>query len=105
MSWRKPAFIAETAALFIWAIPSIATGQTDEVQTIATPNNAYRVIIDDRKPEERNFYMPYTPTFVQFAGSDIIWLAGGTALGLYHQHPHDPQVVAALPDAYTQTKL
>jgi len=69
-------------------------------------NNPYRVIVDDRLPGEKGVYMAYTPTTVQLAGSDTVWLAGTTALPLYHDHPHDPADLAQLPpDSYSQTKL
>ena len=101
----RSAITAAATVLFVWAMPGAAISQTAEVQTIETPNNPYLVIIDDRKPEERTVYMPYTPTFVQIAGSDTVWIAGATAFPLYHKHPHDPKDVAALPDAYNQTRL
>jgi 2-iminobutanoate/2-iminopropanoate deaminase len=90
----------------IGVVNAVGADSTGRAAKVTPPKNPYRVIIDDRKAGERSAYMSYTPTTVQLAGSDTIWLAGTTALPLYHAHPHKPEDVAKLPaDAYSQAKL
>ena len=47
---------------------------------------------------DRNVFMPFVPA-IKITGGKILWLAGTTALPVYHDHPHRrDDVVKHLPD-------
>jgi 2-iminobutanoate/2-iminopropanoate deaminase/2-aminomuconate deaminase len=47
---------------------------------------------------DKNVFMPFVPA-IKITGGKILWLAGTTALPVYHDHPHRREdVVKHLPD-------
>lgn len=41
---------------------------------------------------DKSFYMPFSPA-LKIKSGKLLWLAGGTALPVYHDHPHKPEVL------------
>lgn len=67
--------------------------------------NPDRWVVDARTQAERQYNMPFEPG-IGSSGGNLIWFGGTNAMPLYHEHPHDPEVVAAVPDdAYQQSLI
>ncbi|MEK7880097.1 MAG: RidA family protein [candidate division NC10 bacterium] len=72
--------------------------------TSATQNPHLEVI---HHPDyDRSVFMPFVPA-IKITGGKILWLAGTTALPVYHDHPHRrDDVVKHLPnDLEAQTRM
>jgi len=72
--------------------------------TSATQNPHLEVI---HHPDyDRSVFMPFVPA-IKITGGKILWLAGTTALPVYHDHPHRrDDVVTHLPnDLEAQTRM
>jgi len=55
---------------------------------------------------DRNVFMPFVPA-IKITGGKILWLAGTTALPVYHDHPHrrDDVVKHLSDDLEAQTRM
>ena len=59
--------------------------------------NAHMEVVH-HEHHDRNVFMPFVPA-IKITGGKILWLAGTTALPVYHDHPHRREdVVKYLPD-------
>jgi len=65
--------ILATAAATLGALPAAAQSQNMEV--IHHPNY------------DKSVFMPFVPA-IKITGGKLLWLAGTTALPVYHDHPH-----------------
>ena len=73
----KPAL----AALALLAFASAAAAQSgNNLEIIHHPNY------------DKNVFMPFSPA-IKVKSGKILWLAGGTALPVYHDHPHKREQV------------
>jgi 2-iminobutanoate/2-iminopropanoate deaminase len=61
------------AAFVLIASPALA--QSDKLEIIHHPNY------------DKSVFMPFSPA-IKVKSGKILWLAGGTALPVYHDHPH-----------------
>src|SRR5204862_6171509 len=67
---------AALAALAFGALAFAAAAQSgDHLETIHHPNY------------DKSVFMPFAPA-IKIKSGKILWLAGGTALPVYHDHPH-----------------
>ena len=67
---------AALAALAFGALAFAAAAQSDDhLETIHHPNY------------DKSVFMPFAPA-IKIKSGKILWLAGGTALPVYHDHPH-----------------
>jgi enamine deaminase RidA (YjgF/YER057c/UK114 family) len=41
---------------------------------------------------DQSFFMPFAPG-LKINGGKLLWLSGGTALPVYHDHPHKPELL------------
>lgn len=55
-------------------------------------------------PKGEDKFMPFVPAIEIEAGERLFYLAGCTALPLYHKHPHDPLELTPPPDMESQVK-
>lgn len=55
--------------------------------------------------EKTDFFMPYAPLVRVKQGGDMLFVAGATALPLYHQHPHEHDELNPPEDVREQTHL
>jgi 2-iminobutanoate/2-iminopropanoate deaminase len=63
-------------ALILIALASAAAGQSgNNLEIIHHPNY------------DKSVFMPFSPA-IKIKSGKILWLAGGTALPVYHDHPH-----------------
>src|SRR5437762_11674351 len=67
------------AALVLAASPALAQSGNN-LETIHHPNY------------DKNVFMPFAPA-IKIKSGKILWLAGGTALPVYHDHPHKREQV------------
>ena len=67
------------AALFILAGPALAQSGNN-LEIINHPNY------------DKSVFMPFSPA-IKVKSGKILWLAGGTALPVYHDHPHKREQV------------
>ena len=73
------------AAMLLAPAPAVAQSG-DHLETIHHPNY------------DKNVFMPFSPA-LKIKSGKILWLAGGTALPVYHDHPHKrEQVLKYLPN-------
>ncbi len=73
----KPAL----AALALFALASAAAAQSgNNLEIIHHPNY------------DKSVFMPFSPA-IKVKSGKILWLAGGTALPVYHDHPHKREQV------------
>jgi enamine deaminase RidA (YjgF/YER057c/UK114 family) len=64
------------AAAAVSAFASVAAAQSgNNLETIHHPNY------------DKSVFMPFSPA-IKIKSGKILWLAGGTALPVYHDHPH-----------------
>src|SRR6267378_3133705 len=94
--WEKP--MRKAIALTCIATAAFATsaawGQSgDHLEIIHHPNY------------DKSVFMPFSPA-IKIKSGKILWLAGGTALPVYHDHPHKrEQILKHLPnDLEAQTR-
>ena len=64
--------------------------------------NPHREIVE---VEKTDFFMPYAPVVRVRSGGDLVFISGATALPLYHQHPHEHDVLDPPADVREQTRL
>jgi len=64
--------------------------------------NPHREVVE---VERTSFFMPYAPLVRVRPGGDLLFLAGATALPLYHQHPHEHDVLDPPEDVREQARL
>src|SRR5216684_2928406 len=91
------AALGSAAAVFSPA----ATAQSKPVDT--TPSKHLEII---HHPDyDKTVFMPFVPA-IKIKSGKILWLAGGTALPVYHDHPHKrEQILKHLPnDLEAQTR-
>lgn len=55
-------------------------------------------------PKGEDEFMPFVPAIEIEPGERIVYLAGCTALPLYHKHPHDPAELTPPPDMEGQVR-
>jgi 2-iminobutanoate/2-iminopropanoate deaminase len=55
--------------------------------------------------EQTDYFMPYAPVIRVRPGGDLVFISGATALPLYHQHPHEHDVLDPPADIREQTRL
>lgn len=55
-------------------------------------------------PKGEDEFMPFVPAIEVEPGERIVYLAGCTALPLYHKHPHDPAELTPPPDMEGQVR-
>src|SRR5262249_23194703 len=67
------------AALFVLAGPALAQSGNN-LEVINHPNY------------DKSVFMPFSPA-IKVKSGKILWLAGGTALPVYHDHPHKREQV------------
>jgi enamine deaminase RidA (YjgF/YER057c/UK114 family) len=65
------------------ALSPAATAQTKPIDT--TPSKHLEVI--HHPNYDKTVFMPFVPA-IKIKSGKILWLAGGTALPVYHDHPH-----------------
>jgi enamine deaminase RidA (YjgF/YER057c/UK114 family) len=70
----------------------------------AQPSNNLEVI--HHPNYDKNVFMPFAPA-IKVKSGKLLWLAGGTALPVYHDHPHKrEQILQYMPnDLERQTRL
>ena len=72
-------FRASTLALSALAVamlaPAPVLAQSEKLETIHHPNY------------DKSVFMPFAPA-IKVKSGKLLWLAGGTALPVYHDHPH-----------------
>ena len=72
-------------ALTLTAIPALAQSG-DHLEVINHPNY------------DKSVFMPFSPA-IKIKSGKLLWLAGGTALPVYHDHPHKrEQILKYLPN-------
>ena len=77
----NPALAAGTAFLSALAFASAACAQSgNNLEIIHHPNY------------DKSVFMPFSPA-IKVKSGKILWLAGGTALPVYHDHPHKREQV------------
>ena len=77
----KPALAARAAFLAALAFASAAAAQSgNNLEIINHPNY------------DKSVFMPFSPA-IKVKSGKILWLAGGTALPVYHDHPHKREQV------------
>lgn len=64
--------------------------------------NPHREIVE---VEKTDYFMPYAPVVRVKAGGDLVFISGATALPLYHEHPHQHDVLDPPRDVREQTRL
>ena len=74
-------FAALSAAALV--LNSSATAQNQAVDT--TPSKHLEVV--HHPNYDKTVFMPFVPA-IKIKSGKILWLAGGTALPVYHDHPH-----------------
>ena len=67
------------AALFVLAGPALAQSGNN-LEVINHPNY------------DKSVFMPFSPA-IKVKSGKLLWLAGGTALPVYHDHPHKREQV------------
>src|SRR5262245_31084648 len=85
---RRPAMNAKKSLVFLAAaclgLPALAQSggkqQSDKLEIIHHPNY------------DKTVFMPFSPA-IKINGGKLLWLAGGTALPVYHDHPHKREQV------------
>ena len=79
------------AALALMALP--ARAQNAHMEVIHHPNY------------DKTVFMPFSPA-IKIKSGKLLWLAGGTALPVYHDHPHKrEQIMQFMPnDLEAQTR-
>ncbi len=55
-------------------------------------------------PKGPDEFMPFVPAIEVESGDRLFYLAGCTALPLYHKHPHDPIELTPPPDMESQVR-
>src|SRR5262249_59655447 len=87
--------IAFAAAVFSFVAAPLASAQAQNqhMEIIHHPNY------------DRNVFMPFSPA-IKIKSGKILWLAGTTALPVYHDHPHKrEQILQYMPnDLEAQTR-
>src|SRR5215216_3989644 len=64
------------ASCWLWTLaPAPAAAQNQNMEVIHHPNY------------DKNVFMPFVPA-IKIKGGKLLWLAGTTALPVYHDHPH-----------------
>jgi enamine deaminase RidA (YjgF/YER057c/UK114 family) len=77
----KPALAARAAFLAALAFASAAAAQSgNNLEIINHPNY------------DKSVFMPFSPA-IKVKSGKLLWLAGGTALPVYHDHPHKREQV------------
>jgi 2-iminobutanoate/2-iminopropanoate deaminase/2-aminomuconate deaminase len=77
----KPALAARAAFLAALAFASAAAAQSgNNLEIINHPNY------------DKSVFMPFSPA-IKVKSGKLLWLAGGTALPVYHDHPHKREEV------------
>ena len=77
----NPALAAGTAFLSALAFASAACAQSgNNLEIIHHPNY------------DKSVFMPFSPA-IKVKSGKLLWLAGGTALPVYHDHPHKREQV------------
>jgi 2-iminobutanoate/2-iminopropanoate deaminase len=77
----KPALAAGAAFLAALAFASAACAQSgNNLEIINHPNY------------DKSVFMPFSPA-IKVKSGKLLWLAGGTALPVYHDHPHKREQV------------
>jgi 2-iminobutanoate/2-iminopropanoate deaminase len=79
---------------FAAALASPAAAQNQHMEVIHHPNY------------DKTVYMPFVPA-LKIKSGKILWLAGGTSLPVYHDHPHKrEQILQYMPnDLEAQTRM
>ena len=76
---KKPVRISSPLAAFAFGALTLAAApamaQSKHLETIHHPNY------------DKSVFMPFAPA-IKITSGKILWLAGGTALPVYHDHPH-----------------
>ncbi len=76
---KKPVRISSPLAVFAFGALALAAApamaQSKHLETIHHPNY------------DKSVFMPFAPA-IKIKSGKILWLAGGTALPVYHDHPH-----------------
>jgi enamine deaminase RidA (YjgF/YER057c/UK114 family) len=80
MKTREPLRISAALAALAFGALALAAAQAraqsgDHLETIHHPNY------------DKSVFMPFVPA-IKIKSGKILWLAGGTALPVYHDHPH-----------------
>src|SRR2546425_5248923 len=91
---RKASAIAMTCIATAILAASPARGQSgNHLEIVHHPNY------------DKSVFMPFSPA-IKIKSGKILWLAGGTALPVYHDHPHKrEQILKHLPnDLEAQTR-
>jgi hypothetical protein len=70
-------------ALALCATPSQAQSG-NHLETIHHPNY------------DKSVFMPFAPA-IKIKSGKLLWLAGGTALPVYHDHPHKREQILKIP--------
>jgi enamine deaminase RidA (YjgF/YER057c/UK114 family) len=89
-----------TTSLFLLAVASLVAATSVPAQA---PNQHMEII--HHPNYERSVFMPFVPA-IKIKSGKILWLAGTTALPVYHDHPHKrEQVLQYMPnDLEAQTR-
>jgi enamine deaminase RidA (YjgF/YER057c/UK114 family) len=85
--------LAALAAVAVALVPAPAKAQNQHMEVIHHPNY------------DRSVFMPFVPA-IKIKSGKILWLAGTTALPVYHDHPHKrEQILQYMPnDLEAQTR-
>src|SRR5215467_4093721 len=75
MSLRFAFVLASLGVTLSTLVPSLANAQNQNMEVIHHPNY------------DKNVFMPFVPA-IKIKGGKLLWLAGTTALPVYHDHPH-----------------
>src|SRR5215510_8456451 len=84
MRTMKPSCLAAAASLVFSAMTLASTpaaAQNQHMEVIHHPDY------------NKNVFMPFVPA-IKIKSGKILWLAGGTALPVYHDHPHKRDQIA-----------
>jgi enamine deaminase RidA (YjgF/YER057c/UK114 family) len=76
----KPLTIAAT-------LNALVLGAAVLVATPATAQQSDRLEIINHPNYDKSVFMPFSPA-IKVKSGKMLWLAGGTALPVYHDHPH-----------------
>ena len=81
-AFRASFTLAALAATSV-GVSASATAQSNPVDT--TPSKHLEII--HHPNYDKTVFMPFVPA-IKIKSGKIVWLAGGTALPVYHDHPH-----------------
>jgi len=93
MSLRFAFVLASLGVTLSTFVPSLANAQNQNMEVIHHPNY------------DKNVFMPFVPA-IKIKSGKILWLAGTTALPVYHDHPHKRDQIQQymVNDLETQTR-